>query len=128
MHRTNFIPILLIFFLQYLFLMLHVCSRNNDAALSMSISMIRFWCLLFYTFFFWIFFLQYFVHFFFEGNILYTYLILKKCIAPISCLFFYNISYTFFTFSFDNIFYTYLIRLQTEYPNFHANSATLISI
>ena len=31
-------------------------------------------------------------------------------------------------FFFDNILYTYLIHLQTEYPNFHANSATLISM
>ena len=29
---------------------------------------------------------------------------------------------------FYNILYTYLIRLQTEHPNFHANSATLISV
>jgi len=28
-------------------------------------------------------------------------------------------------FFFDKLLYTYLIRLQTEYPNFHANSATL---
>ena len=59
--------------------------------------------------------------FFFEGNSLYTYLILKKCIAPISflscCLFFLY-----------NIFYIYLICLQTEYSTFYANSATLISI
>ena len=27
---------------------------------------------------------------------------------------------------FYKLLYTYLIRLQTEYPNFHANSATLI--
>jgi len=26
---------------------------------------------------------------------------------------------------FDKLLYTYLIRLQTEYPNFHVNSATL---
>ena len=26
-------------------------------------------------------------------------------------------------FFFDKLLYTYLIRLQTEYPNFHANSA-----
>jgi len=26
-------------------------------------------------------------------------------------------------FFFDKLFYTYLIRLQIEYPNFHANSA-----
>jgi len=30
-------------------------------------------------------------------------------------------------FFFDKLLYIYLIRLQTEYPNFHANSATLIS-
>ena len=29
-------------------------------------------------------------------------------------------------FFFDKLLYAYLIRLQTEYPNFHANSATLI--
>jgi len=29
---------------------------------------------------------------------------------------------------FYKLLYTYLIRLQTEYPNFHANSATLISM
>jgi len=31
-------------------------------------------------------------------------------------------------FFFDKLLYTYLICLQTEYPNFHANSATLIFI
>ena len=31
-------------------------------------------------------------------------------------------------FFFDKLLYTYLIRLQTEYPNFNANSATLISM
>jgi len=29
-------------------------------------------------------------------------------------------------FFFDKLLYTYLTRLQTAYPNFHANSATLI--
>ena len=29
-------------------------------------------------------------------------------------------------FFFDKLLYTYLIRLQIDYPNFHANSATLI--
>jgi len=29
---------------------------------------------------------------------------------------------------FDKLLYTYLIRLQTDYANFHANSATLISM
>jgi len=29
-------------------------------------------------------------------------------------------------FFFDKLWYIYLIRLQTEYPNFHANSATII--
>jgi len=28
----------------------------------------------------------------------------------------------------DKLLYTYLISLQTEYPNFHANSTTLISM
>ena len=36
------------------------------------------------------------------------------------------ISIVFVDFFFDKLLYTYLIRLQTEYPNFHANSATLI--
>ena len=85
MHRNNFI--LILFFLTIFFLMMHVCSRNYDSALNMSISMIMLRYLLFYTFFL-DFFWQYFVDFFFEGNILYTYLILKKCIAPILCLFF----------------------------------------
>jgi len=31
-------------------------------------------------------------------------------------------------FFFDKLLYTYLIRLETQYPNFHANSATLISM
>jgi len=38
------------------------------------------------------------------------------------------ISIVFVDFFFDKLLYTYLIRLQTEYPNFHANSATLISM
>ena len=36
--------------------------------------------------------------------------------------------YCFCRFFFDKLLYTYLIRLQTEYPNFHANLATLISM
>jgi len=31
-------------------------------------------------------------------------------------------------FFFCKLLYTYLIRLQTKYPNFHANLATLISM
>jgi len=31
-------------------------------------------------------------------------------------------------FFFDKLLYTYLIHLQTEYPNVHANSGTLISM
>jgi len=34
--------------------------------------------------------------------------------------------YCFSRLFFDKLLYTYLIHLQTEYPNFHANSATLI--
>jgi len=127
-HRTNFIPILLPFFL-----MLH--------------SMIRLWCLLFYTKkfldFFWrkyfvhlfntktgitpiscLFFWQYFVHFFFEGYILYTYLILKKCIAPISflscCLFFFQYFLHLF-----NMFTNRIPKFPCKfgYPNFHINLA-----
>jgi len=36
------------------------------------------------------------------------------------------ISIAFVDFFFNKLLYTYLIRLQTEYPNFHANSATPI--
>jgi len=38
------------------------------------------------------------------------------------------ISIVYVDFFFDKLLYTYLIRLQTEYPNFHANPATLISM
>jgi len=40
------------------------------------------------------------------------------------CLYISIVSVDFFF----KLYYTYLIRLQTEYPNFHANSATLISM
>ena len=38
------------------------------------------------------------------------------------------LSIVFVDFFFDKLLYTYLIRLQIEYPNFHANPATLISM
>ena len=140
MRRTNFIPILLLFFLTifctlclfFLQYFAHLFNTKKNASLSRCFFFfLTIFCTLMPSFF-----LEYFVHlclflfFIFDNilytclffdNILYTYLILKKCITPISflscCLFF-----------FDNILYAYLIRLQTEYLNFHANSATLISM
>jgi len=126
MHRTYFIPILLPFFWQY---SVHLCLIFDNILYTYlilknaSLSCCRFfWQYLVHLCLFSLFFGQYFIHLcLFFDNILYTYLILKKSVTPISflscCLFF-----------FDNILYTYLKRLQTEYPNFHANPGTLISM
>jgi len=54
------------------------------------------------------------------------FLLTDELFIPILChrLYISIVSVDFF----DKLWYTYLIRLQTKYPNFHANSATLISV
>ena len=54
------------------------------------------------------------------------FLLIDKLFIPILLCHRLYISIVSVDFFFDKLLYTYLIRLQTEYPNFHANSATLI--
>jgi len=108
MHPTNFMPFLLQYFVHF-FLKKYFVHLFNTKKMNGTIFM-PFFFTIFCTFFFFL--RKYFVHLFNNTKKMY-------------CVNFIPILLSFF---FDTIFYTYLIRLQTEYPNFHANSATLISM
>jgi len=56
------------------------------------------------------------------------FLLTNEIFIPILLCHHLYISIVSIDFFFDKLLHTYLIRLQTDYPNFHANSATLISM
>jgi len=56
------------------------------------------------------------------------FLLTNEILIPIMLCHCLYISIVSVDFIFDKLLYIYLIRLQIDYPNFHANSATLISM